>query len=173
MSQLLDQVSLSHHLVLGDVARTDLFFFSPSFLVSPFQDESQEVKKLQKAAAVVLYFLSTIALHQSLGIPPKRTTSPSAVDLLSHRLLPLLRELGGPTLLDPDLGYLRAACYLLANLLAGSSPDYEVNVVKLRWWRCEAGIVGECQKLEEGEEMMACGRVSFSSSHTRHLSLLV
>jgi len=149
---------------------------SSSSLVSPFQAQSLEVEKLQDDTATALYFLFVTALHQSLGVPPKRTKSPFALALLSHRLLPLLsesRELGDPTLLSPSLKILLTTCSILANLLAGSPQDYEANLVMLRWWRCEAGIVGECQKLEEGEEMMACGRVSFSSSHTRHLSLLV
>ena len=120
---------------------------SSSSLVSPFQAQSLEVEKLQDDTATALYFLFVTALHQSLGVSPKRTKSPSALALLSHRLLPLLsefRELGDPTLLYPSLARVQAACYMLANLLAGSPHQYEANLVLLRWWRCEAGIVGEC-----------------------------
>jgi len=57
---------------------------------------------------------------------------------------------------------------VLIELLEGTPQDYEANLVKLRWWRCEAKaeeggvVVGECEKAKEGEEMMACGRVSHS-----------
>lgn len=138
--------------------------------VLPFQANSPAVKELQYRTATVISFLFDTTMHHSLGVPPSRTTSPSA-PVLASRLVSFLREvqaLGDPTLLTPSLGTVRTSCCMLTDLLSGSYQKYKENLGRMRWWSCEAkmaGIAGDCQKLEEGEEMMACGRVSLSPLH--------